>query len=83
MDFLEAVEKMKEGKCVRRPTWGEGIAAFIADPKKYDKYKYAKQSLGKPYIATCHVAACELAGVRTLDDIMATDWELMYKENDE
>ena len=85
MNFLEAVKLSQEtGELIRRPSWQDGVAMFVAKPSGIDdkRYKYSKEGLGQPYVATCHVAACELAGVRSLKDILAEDWELFYKKAD-
>jgi hypothetical protein len=82
MNFLEAVKHTNDTKqYVRRRSWSDGIAMFIANPngRNDTNYKYAKAAQGSPYIATCHVAACEMGGVRDLEDILADDWELYYK----
>jgi len=83
MNFIEAVKIAKEKKIyLRRPGWNDGIAIFYAAPKSADdkKLKYSRESRGNPYLATCHIAACELGGIRLIDDILAEDWELYYKD---
>lgn len=74
MNFIEAIKCMQDGHYMRRPSWQDGIAAFILDPNKsksiYDSHYHQNQ----PYVATCHITACELGGVRKLDDILADDW---------
>ena len=81
MNFLEAVELSLNEKCyVRRKCWEDGVAVLILHPKSKNdrKCRYAMESRGEPYVATCHVAACELGGIRTVNDVLANDWEKMY-----
>jgi hypothetical protein len=77
MNFLEAVRLAQTGRYMRRPSWENGVAMYIDSATgEYGMGKYRRKSLDGPYIATCHATTCELGGDRTVDDILAEDWEL-------
>ena len=77
MDFLGAIRLAQTGRYMRRPSWENRVIMYIHSATVEDGMgKYRRKSLGASYIATCHVTTCELGGVRTVDDILAEDWEL-------